>query len=193
MKLEPYLRSEVNQKIRPLFLKDECEHCGCTEDLHLHHQYEFFKIVDDVLNKLQLEMKDTEEYTECELYLIKSCVLAEHLKDNYLTLCSECHKKEHEHKEIRKHDKKNNKLSYQERKKNENLKIINEYLDKELTTQDVKEIIKRCKWYSTDKRKLLSVNNSKEKFKEFGYVLEEKYKSKHHRRKIFTIKNGNIN
>lgn len=96
MKLELYLRSEVNQKIRPLFLKDECEHCGCTDDLHLHHQYEFFKIVDDVLNKLQLEMKDTEEYTEYELYLIKSCVLAEHLKDNYLTLCSECHRKEHE-------------------------------------------------------------------------------------------------
>ena len=72
MKLEAYLRSEVNQKIRPLFLKNKCEHCECTEDLHLHHQYEFFKIVDDVLNKLQLEMKDTEEYTEYELYLIKS-------------------------------------------------------------------------------------------------------------------------
>ena len=95
MNLESYLRSEINLYIRPLFIKNECEYCGAIDNLHLHHNYQFFKIVDDVLKMLNLEMKDTDDYTEQELYMIKSCVLAEHLKDNYKTLCQECHVKEH--------------------------------------------------------------------------------------------------
>ena len=187
MKLELYLRSEVNQKIRPLFLKNKCEHCGCTDDLHLHHKYEFFQIVDNVLNKLQLEMKDTEEYTEYELYLIKSCVLAEHLKDNYLTLCSECHRKEHEnnHKK-RKHDKKNkkNEEEWQEKRrakadrieqeKQRHIELLESVIDKRLTTAEFKALAAELNFRDSQHSRIKStVKTVCPEIQKLGFTIEE--------------------
>lgn len=96
MNLDMYLRGHVATKIRPLFIQLKCEHCNSTDDLHLHHVKPFVKMVDKVLNKLNLELKDSEDYTEQERYLIVSCVLSEHLNGEYLTLCSQCHHNVHE-------------------------------------------------------------------------------------------------
>ena len=96
MNLYMYLRTHEAAKIRPLYIKSQCEHCGSIDDLHLHHVKPFVKIVDKVLNKFNLELKDSDDYTDQERYLIVSCVLSEHLNGEYLTLCPQCHHNVHE-------------------------------------------------------------------------------------------------
>lgn len=168
MKLEQYLRNEINLHIRPLQIKNKCEVCGCQENLHLHHNYPFFKIVDDVLAILNLEMKDTEEYTEQELYLIKSCVLAEHLKDNYKTLCQDCHIKEHEENKQR---RKMYNQKYSERKKLERRKAKEERLNQ----IKVEEINRRKQLLDS----VVGVPLSTKQFRELAVELDFRNKERH--------------
>lgn len=95
--LRQLIRTKYNSKIKPLYIKDHCEVCGSTEDLQLHHCTFLCIIVNNVLNYLRVEEKETlEEYDEETVYTVINCVLGEHLKIDYKTLCNECHIKEHE-------------------------------------------------------------------------------------------------
>lgn len=96
MELKQYLRTVIHNKVRPLFIEDKCETCGSDEDLHLHHVKFFKDIVEDVLDSLNLEYRDTNDYSQDELNLIVDVVLGKHLQIKYLTLCKDCHKHTHE-------------------------------------------------------------------------------------------------
>lgn len=96
MELNQYLRSVVHQKIRPLFVKEKCEICDDEDNLHLHHVRYFYIIVSESLQELNLNRKDTKDYTSSELSLISDVVLGKHLSIDYLTLCDDCHIKAHE-------------------------------------------------------------------------------------------------
>ena len=92
-KLKIILRNDFNLKIRPLYLKDKCECCNSTEDLHCHHIKPFILILEEVLNKTGIGLKN--EYTDTEVYIIKSCMINEQLNEEYKTLCKNCHIEEH--------------------------------------------------------------------------------------------------
>lgn len=95
MDLNKYLRSIVNDKIRPLFIKDKCEVCNKNEELHLHHVVLFSEIVNGTLEELKMNYRQTEEYSNLELNMIVNIVLGKHISMEYLTLCKECHKAVH--------------------------------------------------------------------------------------------------
>lgn len=95
MNLREQLRNEWSTYIRPLMVKDECEWCGCKEDLHLHHIDRFHNLLVETLEELQLQELDTEDYEEFELKQISNFMLAKQLKIEYKTLCRECHMKLH--------------------------------------------------------------------------------------------------
>ena len=91
MKLHDYLREKIYTHFNPLVIKDKCEYCGSIENLHVHHCYPFVQMLQDTLEELNLELKDTKEYTVVELLNIKEKILGKHLNYTYKTLCSECH------------------------------------------------------------------------------------------------------
>lgn len=95
MNLREQLRNEWSTYIRPLMVKDECEWCGCKEDLHLHHIDRFHNLLVETLEELQLQELDTEDYEEFELKQISNFMLAKQLKIEYKTLCRKCHMKLH--------------------------------------------------------------------------------------------------
>ena len=95
MELREQLRNEWSKYIRPLMVKEECEWCGCKEDLHLHHIDRFHNLLVETLEELQLQELDTEDYEEFELKQISNFMLAKQLKSEYKTLCKECHMKLH--------------------------------------------------------------------------------------------------
>ena len=95
--LRKLARSKFNSRIKNLYIGDKCERCGCTENLQLHHCCFLHIIVNNVLNYFRVEEKESiDEYDEETVYKILSCIMAEHLKIRYKTLCSDCHIKEHE-------------------------------------------------------------------------------------------------
>lgn len=96
LELNQYLRVVVNDKVRHLFIKDSCEVCNSTNNLHLHHIKLFSKIVEESLVRLNLSRMDTGEYAENELESIVDIVLGKHVRIEYLTLCDVCHKDAHE-------------------------------------------------------------------------------------------------
>lgn len=91
MNLKSYLRSKVYSRILPLIKEDKCCECGSTENLELHHEYSFSKMLDDTLKELNLNLKEIEEYSDLELKNIKEKFLGKHLFYSYKTLCWECH------------------------------------------------------------------------------------------------------
>ena len=93
MELKNKLRMDFNNFIRPLKIKKYCEHCGCSENLELHHVQQFVFTMQEVLNDLGLEEKDHELYTVKELKMIRELMLGKQLKQDYLTLCTSCHDK----------------------------------------------------------------------------------------------------
>lgn len=95
--LRQLIRQKFNSRIKNIFIKDACERCGCTENLQLHHCCYLHIITNNVLNYLRIEEKESlDEYDEETVYKVLSCIMAEHLKIRYKTLCPECHAKEHE-------------------------------------------------------------------------------------------------
>ena len=91
MRLYSYLRNQFSNKIIPFVIKDKCEICGRIENLEVHHIYRFKDILNDTLEFLNLEEKDTAKYTEIELRLITNLFLGEHLRYKYQTVCNYCH------------------------------------------------------------------------------------------------------
>lgn len=92
MKLESYLRTEISNKLIPLVKKDKCEICESTEKLEVHHVKPFAEILEECLDDLHIERKDTNEYTKKELYMITDYVLGEHFRYKMMTVCHNCHK-----------------------------------------------------------------------------------------------------
>ena len=183
MNLDLYLRGHVAAKIRPLFIQSKCEHCNSTDDLHLHHVKPFVKIVDKVLNKLNLELKDSDDYSDQERYLIVSCVLSEHLNGEYLTLCPQCHHNVHEGNKKRraslsdeqKQRLKQIRLEQKEKLKQQHLtNIINNYLNKKLKSSDIKSLTKELKWYQSNGKKNLTINETIDKLTSLNYNVDIK-------------------
>lgn len=96
MELNKYLRTIINSKIRPIFIKDKCEVCEKEEGLHLHHVKLFSEILNETLFDLKLPEKDTDDYNEKELQMIVDVILGRHIQIKYLTLCNKCHQLAHE-------------------------------------------------------------------------------------------------
>ena len=95
--LRQLIRQKFNNRVKPLYIGEECEMCGCKENLTLHHETFLCIITNNVLNYLRIEEKETLDQYEPEVvYQIVSCILAEHLKITYKTLCKDCHVKIHE-------------------------------------------------------------------------------------------------
>ncbi|MEM5599216.1 hypothetical protein AAHB53_28100 [Niallia circulans] len=95
MELKGYLRTVIHEKVRPLLIKEICEQCESNNELHLHHVKLFSEMVDETLDDLNLDYKDTTLYSEKELKNITNIILGIHLKYEYITLCSSCHKEIH--------------------------------------------------------------------------------------------------
>ena len=96
MDLDSFLKDHMEARIRPLYLRKKCESCDRTEGLDLYHVTPFIEIVDKVLNELQLEYKDLDQYTSYEIQSLTLGVLAEHINNDFITFCSRCYLKRHE-------------------------------------------------------------------------------------------------
>ena len=57
MNLQQYLRTKFSNHIVPLLKRNKCEIYGSAENLELHHEYEFNKILNDTLKELKIEYK----------------------------------------------------------------------------------------------------------------------------------------
>lgn len=197
MNLDLYLRTHVVTKIRPIYIKSECEHCGSTSDLHLHHVKPFVKMVDKVLNKLGLELKDSDAYTDQERYLIVSCVLSEHLNGEYLTLCPSCHYNVHEGNKKRraslseeqKQRLKQIRLEQKEKLKQQKLdelnqqrkELLEQHLNVKLNNEQFKNLTEKLNF----KRNRQLIKNPIDEIKQLGYDVENK-RTKTTRYKIIT-------
>ena len=182
MNLDLYLRGHVAAKIRPLFIQSKCEHCNSTDDLHLHHVKPFVKMVDKVLNKLNLELKDSDDYTEQERYLIVSCVLSEHLNGEYLTLCPSCHHNVHERNKKRraslsdeqKQRLKQIRLEQKQQKLDElnqqRINLLDQVLDMKLSNQEFKQLTEKLNF----RRDGRLVKNPFDEIRELGYEVNKK-------------------
>lgn len=93
--LNTYIRIHLNNKWTPLVKGSKCEKCGATENLKLHHIDRFVKLLDDVLVLLDLEHKDSTEYTVKELKMIRLMMQGLHLEIRTKTLCLGCHNNLH--------------------------------------------------------------------------------------------------
>lgn len=91
MTLQQYLRFKIAKYVVPLFKKNVCDICGSNENLELHHEYKFSKMLNDTLKELNLNLKELNEYTELELKNITDKILGKHLSCKYKTLCWDCH------------------------------------------------------------------------------------------------------
>lgn len=130
------LRLDFNNKIRNDYIKEECEICKSTKNLHLHHIISFKEQFDQILKLMNLSYEH--DFTDNEVELIRLSLLGLQCKNNiYMTLCENCH--------IKKHQK--NKLS----KKTEYKKYIdgvlklaipNEYLNTWITSEEIYSLIK---------------------------------------------------
>lgn len=197
MNLDLYLRGHVAAKIRPLYIKSKCEHCNSTNDLHLHHVKPFVKMVDKVLNKLNLELKDSDAYTEQERYLIVSCVLSEHLNGEYLTLCPQCHHNVHELnkkrraslsdaqkqrlKQLRLERKEKLKQQKLDELKQARIELLEQHLDVKLNNEQFKNLTEKLNF----KRNRQLIKNPIDEIKQLGYDVENK-RTKTTRYKIIT-------
>lgn len=95
MDIQTYLRPYFTGNIRPIFIKEKCEKCGSTENLELHHVTQHSLLVMETLKDLNLDYKDSTEYTELELKNIINIMLGKQIRIRYKTLCLTCHDEEH--------------------------------------------------------------------------------------------------
>ena len=187
MNLDMYLRGHVANKIRPIYIKSECEHCGSIDDLHLHHVKPFVKIVDKVLHKLNLELKDSDDYSEQERYLIVSCVLSEHLNCEYLTLCPKCHHNVHELnkkkrtslsneqklrlKRLRLERKEKSKKQKLEALKQQRINLLEQHLNVKLSSQEFKTLAEQLNYRNSSGR---IIKNPTDEIQKLGYIVDKK-------------------
>jgi hypothetical protein len=95
MKIRSYLRQEWNMYLRNVLLRDKCEFCGSTENLHVHHENRFHDLFTDTLRELEMLELEVKEYPEGDLNLLSNVMLGKQLKIEYKTLCKDCHMKLH--------------------------------------------------------------------------------------------------
>ena len=132
-----YLRCKLLLYWRPVVIKDCCEHCGSKENLELHHKSDRFKdIISNVLNEFgyddETRLKDIHN-----IELIVDVILGRHLYIKHITLCSDCHIKEHQ----RLSNKHNRKLF-------EDIEFPKEFLDIPLTTKEKDLIVEYYDLYN---------------------------------------------
>ena len=132
------LRLDFNNYIRDNYIKDKCEICGSTENLHLHHVHKFSIQLKRALDILKYS--DKENFNDEEIMILRYVMLGMQCKNNdYITLCDKCHTSHHK------------KTSFKEGKygKNyvpENLdEIMSSYLSIPLTIDDKKELSDKLK------------------------------------------------
>lgn len=87
------LRSDYSTKIRPLFIKDACESCGCEDNLELHHTKMFVEQFNETLDDLNINDKNF--YDDNEIELIRTHMMGKQIKYKNITLCDRCHIKYH--------------------------------------------------------------------------------------------------
>ena len=132
------LRLDFNNYIRDNHIKDKCERCGSTENLHLHHVHKFSIQLKRALDILKYS--DKENFNDEEIMILRYVMLGMQCKNNdYITLCDKCHKSHHK------------KTSFKEGKYGrnhipENLdEIMLDYLSIPLVTNDKKELSDKLK------------------------------------------------
>ena len=165
--LKVKLRNDFEFYMRNNYIKDKCERCESTENLHLHHVEYFSKELNYILELLGLN--DKNEFNEKEIEIIRYMMLGIQCKNNkYLTLCDDCHKKEHSiHGNGRTH-----KLTVEEK--------YSKYLNGDITiTLEEKDL---NKWYTKEELKelcdSLNIRNSRGKLigtTSFMKVLDDSY------------------
>lgn len=94
------MRTIINNKIRPIYIKSSCEICNSTENLHLHHLKLFSQLISETLDYLQLPYLDTKEYDTQDLSMIVNITLGQHIQITYMTVCDNCHKDIHSHQKV---------------------------------------------------------------------------------------------
>ena len=115
--LKMYLRLDFDTKIRPIFIKEKCEHCGQETELHLHHNNKYFStLLNETLTELNLSL--TEEFTNEQARIIKYIMRGKQLSIDYLTLCKECHT------EIHKKDYKKDYSRFKRKKEKERSELL---------------------------------------------------------------------
>ena len=96
MELTVYLRHVFSERIRPAYIKEQCECCGSESNLHLHHDDKRMKdMIPEVLAVFDFPLKDTDDYEEDELLKIKHYFIGMSHCITYKTLCEKCHIKLH--------------------------------------------------------------------------------------------------
>jgi len=129
MELKAYERIKFANNLRPLLIKDECECCGETDTLHLHHDKQFAQMLKETLDRLGYEYKlKKEDYTREQLENITDMLLGAHIKSTFTTLCEKCHIEIHRNGELA--------VNYLFRKSSERIKI-----EKELDKIDLKNLL----------------------------------------------------
>lgn len=69
-RLTLYIRNDFDTKIRPIFIKERCEHCGQETELHLHHNSKYFStLLEETLTELHLST--IEKFTYEQVKIIK--------------------------------------------------------------------------------------------------------------------------
>ena len=86
MNLRDLLRRDFFYKIRYNFIKEKCEICGETNNLHLHHVDRFHNVLMETLEELQLNELDSDEYSDFELKCIRNFMMAKQVSIKYKTL-----------------------------------------------------------------------------------------------------------
>jgi len=112
MELKAYERIKFANNLRPLLIKNECECCGETDTLHLHHDKQFAQMLKETLDRLGYEYKlKKEDYTREQLENITDMLLGVHIKSTYTTLCEKCHVEIHKNGELINHFLRKEKLN----------------------------------------------------------------------------------
>ena len=91
--LKRELRSDFNNYIRDLVIKNKCENCESSEKLIVHHSTPFVTLLNETL--IELGLKDNKYFNEEEVKIIRNIMLGKQIRNKSVTLCDKCHKEFH--------------------------------------------------------------------------------------------------
>lgn len=143
MDLRSYMRTILNNLWTPKVKKPMCEICDSDDSLEVHHEQQFIEILTESLKALNLECKDTKDYTIEEMKNIKALIMGKHILEvDATTLCEDCHQDLHNKNEQKKslHDYK--KLINAEKARHMINKGVVTFLNKKLFKNEQKELKK---------------------------------------------------
>lgn len=148
------LRSDFNNHVRNIYIKDECKICGSNIDLHLHHDTTFKSYLEYTL--LLLSIENNKRFDNREVELIRNLMLGFQIRNNeYTTLCKECH--------INKHRRQT---------KGNNFELNDMWLNKPLTKEDKNKLCKELMLIDKQGR-LLKWTSIKAKLLEHRYNIRD--------------------